>query len=452
MSPRPGAWARRFARPHDKEMLSLAVPALGALFAEPLFIAADSAIVGHLGTAQMAGLGMASAVLLNVVLLCVFLSYGTTTVVAQHLGAGRPRAGLEGGIDGMWLALLVGVAFAAMALLLAPELVHLFGSSRNAAPYAVTYLRISVVGLPSMLLVLAATGVMRGLQHVNTVLAVTVAAVAANVALNLVLVYPVGMGIAGSALGTVIAQTVAAAVLTGAVLREARALGARRRPTARGTLTAAATGFPLLMRTALMRVAVVVVAFVATAQGDTGLAAHQIAFTLWFLLAIPPEAFGIAAQSMVAKALGAAAVGQPQAIGRRAVALGLASGIGLAIVIVVLRPVFVPLFTRDPAVREIALSLVLVVAATQPVGAMLYVIDDVLIGAGDGRFLAWSSLVALAAFLPLAWLVLAKKEGVVALWGALAVWLVVRFACVAWRFSTDAWLQRGPVVLSGRAG
>lgn len=452
MSPQPKPWARRFMGPHDKEMLSLAAPALGALFAEPLFIAADSAIVGHLGTAQMAGLGMASAVLLNVVLLCVFLSYGTTTVVARHIGAGSPRAGVEGGIDGMWLALVVGLALVAVALPLAPQIVHLFGSSRNAAPYAVTYLRISLVGLPSMLLVLAATGVMRGLQHVNTVLAVTVCAVGANVALNLVLVYPVGLGIAGSALGTVLAQTAAAAVLAGAVLREARRLGARIRPTGRGTLTAAAAGVSLLMRTALMRVAVVVVAFVATAQGDTGLAAHQIAFTLWFLLAIPPEAFGIAAQSMVAKALGAAAVGQPQAIGRRAVAWGLASGLGLAIVILVLRPAYVPLFTRDPAVREIAFSLVLVVAATQPVGAMLYVIDDVLIGAGDGRFLAWSSLAALTAFLPLAWLVLAKRSGVVALWGALAVWLIVRFACVAWRFSTGTWVRRGQPVSGGSAG
>ena len=452
MSARPRPWARRLAGPHDKEMLTLAAPALGALFAEPLFLAVDSAIVGQLGTAQMAGRGVASAVLLNVVLLCVFLAYGTTTVVARDIGAGRPRAGLEGGIDGMWLGLLVGGAFAAVALLMAPELVHVFGSSAGAAPYAVTYLRTSVVGLPSMLLVLAATGVMRGLQRVNTVLAVTVTALAANVALNFVLVYPVGMGIAGSALGTVIAQTGAAAVLAGAVHREARRVGARTRPTAGGILSAAATGVPLLLRTALMRVAVVVVAFVATAQGDTGLAAHQIAFTLWFLLAIPPESFGIAAQSMVARALGATAAGQPRAIGRRAVVWGFASGSCLALLVVVLRPAFVPLFTRDPAVREIALTLVLVVAATQPVGAMLYVIEDILIGAGDGRFLAWSSLAALAAFLPLAWLVLAERRGVVALWGALGVWLVVRFACAAWRFWTDEWIGRDPRVLGGRAG
>ncbi|MDU0313108.1 MATE family efflux transporter [Phycicoccus sp. M110.8] len=433
-------------------MLSLAAPALGALFAEPLFLAVDSATVGHLGTAQMAGLGVASAVLLNVVLLCVFLAYGTTTVVARDIGAGRPRAGLEGGIDGMWLGLLMGGAFACVALPMAPELVQVFGSSARAAPYATTYLQISATGLPSMLLVLAATGVMRGLQHVNTILTVTVTALAANVALNFVLVYPAGMGIAGSALGTVIAQTGAAAVLAGAVLREARRRGARTRPTAKGVLAAAITGVPLLLRTALMRVAVVVMAFVATAQGDRGLAAHQIAFTLWFLLAIPPEAFGIAAQSMVAQAVGATAAGHPRAIGHRAVAWGLASGVCLALLVVVLRPAFVPLFTRDPAVREIALTLVLVVAATQPVGAVLYVIEDVLIGAGDGGFLAWSSLVALAGFLPLAWLVLARREGVVALWGALCAWLVVRFACAAWRFASDGWIERDPRVRAGRAG
>ncbi|MFZ5851105.1 MAG: MATE family efflux transporter, partial [Actinomycetota bacterium] len=203
--PRP-----RLRHPQDREILRLAVPALGALVAEPLFVLADSAIVAHLGTPQLAGLGVAGTALTTVVNLCVFLAYGTTAAVARRLGAGDEAGALRQGLDGTWLAAGLGLALLAVGELLTPRVVAAFGTSAAVAPYAETYLRVALAGLPGMLIVLAATGVLRGLQDTRTPLAVAAVAAVVNVLLNLVLVFGLGLGVAGSALGTTLVQTGAA--------------------------------------------------------------------------------------------------------------------------------------------------------------------------------------------------------------------------------------------------
>ena len=433
--------SRTLARPIDRELIRLALPALGALAAEPVFLMADSAIVGHLGTAQLAGLSVASAVLLNAVMLCIFLAYGTAATVARRAGSGDVRAALTQGIDGIWLAVTIGVALAAIGLPLAPTLVHAFGTSDLATPYAVVYLRISLLGVPSMLVVLAATGVMRGLKDTRTPLVVTSVAAVANIVLNLLLVYPAGLGVAGSALGTVLAQSGAAACLAAVVVRRARGAGAPLRPDRAGVLSAARAGVPLIARTALLRLALLWMTFVATAQGDVALASHQIAYTLWFLLAMPPEAFAIAGQAMVGHALGAGDRDDARAIARHAIRWGVGVGLAFAALLVALRAVYLPLFTSDPAVQDLAWSLAVVVAATQPVGAAVYVLDAILIAAGDGRYLAWTMLVAGLLFVPLAGVVLVTGAGVVALWWALVGWLLARLVTIWLRYRSGSWLR-----------
>lgn len=205
--PRPGPDLRRRAnRAQDREILRLAVPAFFALVAEPLFILADAAIVGHLGTPELAGLGIAGAVLTTLVNLCVFLAYATTASVARLVGAGDRRGAIRQGVDGVWLAALVGAGLLVVGAVTAPWVVDAFDASATAAPHATTYLRISSLGIPAMLIVLAATGVLRGLQDTRTPLVVAVAGFGANLVLNLALVYGADLGIAGSAWGTVIAQ------------------------------------------------------------------------------------------------------------------------------------------------------------------------------------------------------------------------------------------------------
>ncbi len=358
---------RSTRRAHDREILRLAVPAFGALVAEPLFLLADSAIVGHLGTPQLAGLGVSGALLATAVSVCVFLAYGTTASVARRVGAGDLRAAIAQGVDGIWLALGLGTLLAVALAVAGRPLVAAFGTSADATPYALTYLYVSLPGLPAMLVVLAATGVLRGLQDTRTPLVVAAVGASANVGLNVALVYGAGLGIAGSALGTVLAQAGMATAFLVVVVRGAQREGASLRPDLPGIRAAGRAGVPLVVRTVTLRAALLLMTYVATATGTVAIAAHQVAFTIWLFLSLMLDAVAIAGQAIVGRYLGAADVPGTRAATRRMVEWGALSGVLLGVALVVLRFAFVPLFTDDPAVRSL-LAEVLVVAARVPAG------------------------------------------------------------------------------------
>ncbi|MEU1274390.1 MATE family efflux transporter [Streptomyces sp. NPDC005799] len=430
-------------RQHDREIVALAVPAFGALVAEPLFVMADSAIVGHLGTAQLAGLGVASALLTTAVSVFVFLAYATTAAVARRVGAGDLQAAIRQGMDGIWLALLLGAAVIAAVLPTAPALVNLFGASDTAAPYGSTYLRISALGIPAMLVVLAATGVLRGLQNTKTPLYVAVAGFVANAGLNAGLVYGAGLGIAGSAWGTVTAQCGMAAVYLTVVVRGARRHGASLRPDLGGIRASAQAGVPLLVRTLSLRAILMIATAVAARLGDADIAAHQIVLSLWSLLAFALDAIAIAGQAIIGRYLGAEdARGARQAC-RRMVEWGIAVGIVLGALVVIARPVFLPLFTNDPAVRDAALPALVIVALSQPICGIVFVLDGVLMGAGDGPYLAGAMLTTLAVFAPVALLVPTLGGGLTALWAAMTLMMAVRMLTLWLRARSGRWLVTG---------
>ncbi|MFC9226848.1 MATE family efflux transporter [Streptomyces hygroscopicus] len=437
--------ARSTLRHHDREIIALALPAFGALVAEPLFVMVDSAVVGHLGTAQLAGLGVAAALLATAVNIFVFLAYATTAAVARRVGAGDVPGAIRQGMDGIWLALLLGAAVIAAALPTAPALVDLFGASDTASPYAVTYLRISTLGIPAMLVVLAATGVLRGLQDTRTPLYVAVGGFGANAALNAALVYGAGLGIAGSAWGTVIAQNAMAAVYLTVVIRGARRHGTSLGPDAAGIRASAHAGAPLLIRTLSLRAVMLIATAVAARLGDTDIAAHQIVLTLWNLLAFALDAIAIAGQAIIGRYLGAGDEEGARAACRRMVHWGIASGIVLGLLVVASRPLFIPLFTTDPAVRDALLPALLVTALVQPVSGVVFVLDGVLMGAGDGPYLAWAMIATLAVFAPVALLVPWLGGGLTALWCTMALMMSVRMATLWLRSRSGRWIVTGAV-------
>jgi putative MATE family efflux protein len=430
-------------RRHDREIITLAVPAFGALVAEPLFLMVDTAVVGHLGTAQLAGLGVASALLVTAVSVFVFLAYATTAAVARRVGAGDLRAAIRQGIDGIWLSLLLGIAVVAVVMPTAPTLVALFGSSDTAAPYATTYLRISALGIPAMLVVLAATGVLRGLQDTKTPLYVAVAGFVANGALNAFLVYGVGLGIAGSAWGTVIAQLGMAVAYLWVVIRGARRHGASLRPDADGIRASAQAGLPLLVRTLSLRAVLIIATAVAARLGDEDIAAHQIILSLWSLLAFALDAIAIAGQAIIGRYLGAGDAQGAREACRRMVQWGIATGSVLGLLVLLARPLFIPLFTDDPAVQKAALPALIVVALAQPVSGIVFVLDGVLMGAGDGPYLARAMLLTLAVFVPAALLVPALGAGLTALWGAMTLMMATRMLTLWLRSRSGLWIVTG---------
>lgn len=430
-------------RRHDREIIALAVPAFGALVAEPLFVMVDSAIVGHLGTPQLAGLAVAAALLTTAVSIFVFLAYATTAAVARRVGAGDLPSAIRQGMDGIWLAILLGLAVIVVALPLAPWIVEAFGASETAAPYATTYLRISSLGIPAMLVVMAATGVLRGLQNTRTPLYVAIGGFAANGALNAGLVYGAGLGIAGSAWGTVIAQIGMAVAYLVVVVRGARRHGASLRPDAAGIKASARAGVPLLVRTLSLRAVLLIATAVAARLGDTDIAAHQIVLSLWSLMAFALDAIAIAGQAIIGRYLGAGDTKGAREACHRMVQWGIVSGVVLGALIVLTRPLFVPLFTSDRSVQDTLLPALLVVALTQPVAGVVFILDGVLMGAGDGTYLAWAMLVTLAVFAPAALLVPALGGGLTALWGAMALMMLVRMATLWLRARSGTWMVTG---------
>ena len=434
-----------FRHPHDPEILRLAVPAFGALVAEPLFLLTDSAIVGHLGTASLGALGVAGQILSTFVSVCVFLAYGTTASVARQIGAGNLREAVRQGIDGIWLATVIGIVVIAVGWPLTPELVHAFGASAAVAPQAGTYLHISLLGAPGMLIVLAGTGVLRGMQDTRTPLYVSVGMFTLNGALGALFVLGFGWGIAGSAWGTVLAQTGGAIVYAAAVARGARRHGAPLRPDAKGLRASAGAGLNLMIRTLSLRIVLVIGTTVAARMGDAQIAAHQIASNIWSLLAFALDAIAIAGQAITGRYLGADDVAGARSATRRMIEWGIACGVLFGLLVLAARPWLPAAFTSDPVVRSQLLAALVVVALLEPIAGAVFVLDGVLIGAGDQGYLAVAGVIQTVAFLPAAWLVHAYGGGLVALWLAIGLWMAVRLVTLGLRARRDAWLVTGAV-------
>jgi len=442
----PGARAR--LAPLDREILALALPALGALVAEPLFVLVDSAVVGRLGTPQLAGLALASNLLVTVVGLCIFLAYATTASVARMLGAGREKEALQEGVDGMWLALGIGVALGIVAWFSAPAAVSAMGGTGEVAEHAVAYIRASAVGLPGMEVVLAATGVLRGLKDTRTPLVVASAGAVANAVINVVLVWGLDLGIAGSGLGTAVSQLGMATALTVVVVRGARRRGASLRPHAGGILANAAAGVPLLIRTASLRGAILLTVAVATRLGDVTLAGHQIVSGLWGLAAFALDALAIAAQALVGHELGARDTARVRAVLRRCLRWGVAAGAVLGIAMAAAGWWIAPLFNPDDGVRAAAAAGLAVTGLLLQMAGWVFVLDGVLIGAGDGRYLAVVGMLTLAVYVPAALAVQAwappGAAGLAWLWAAFAgVFMAARAVTTGWRARGERWIVAG---------
>jgi putative MATE family efflux protein len=432
----------------DRQILGLAVPALGALVAEPLFVLVDSAVVGRLGTTELAGLSLASTLLVTVVGLCVFLAYATTAAVARRSGAGDRAGALQMGVDGLWLAAGLGVLLAAVTLLVAPWAVGALGATGDVADQATTYLRASAPGLPGMLLVLAATGALRGLRDTRTPLVVAGAGAAVNAVLNVVLVHGAGLGIAGSGLGTAATQLGMGAVLVAVVVRGARAAGASLAPAVGGVVAGIRAGTPLLLRTLSLRAAILLTVWVATGLGPVALAGHQVVNAVWGFVAFALDALAIAAQALVGHALGAGDVPLVRALLRRTLAWGVGAGAVLGAVTGAAGWWLSAAFTSDLDVRHAVTVSLVVAAVLMPMAGWVFVLDGVLIGAGDGRFLAGAGMLTLVAYLPVALAVRAWAPegwaGLAWLWAAFAgVFMLARAATTGWRARGDRWMVTG---------
>lgn len=429
--------------PFDRDIARLAIPAVGALAAEPLYVLTDTAIVGRIGTAQLGGLAVAATVVVTGYSLFIFLAYGTTATVARLVGAGEVRRAAHQGVQALWLAAGIGTVLAIVGFVLAPPAVRLMGAGPEVAPFALTYLRISMLGVPSLMFVLAGTGYLRGLQNTRTPLVIAVTSVAANLAVELVLVFGLDTGIAGSAWSTVIAQSGAAVAYLAVTGRHVRSAGVGLRPEPAALRNLARISRDLFIRTAALRASLTVATAVAARIGVVELAAHQVAFEIWSFLALLLDAIAIAGQAMVGRLLGAGDRAGARAVSRRMVEWGVATGVLFAGLMVSLSRVLPAIFTDDAEVARIASFLLLWVAVLQPLNAVVFVLDGVLIGAGDLRYLARAMTVAAVCFVPAALAVNVIDLGIGWLWAAIALLMAARLVALGARWNRGKWAVVG---------
>ncbi|WP_053387570.1 MATE family efflux transporter [Leucobacter japonicus] len=444
----PTTAARDDRRRIDRSIAHLAVPALGALIAEPLFLIVDSALIGHLGAEPLAGLAVAGAVLQTAVGLMVFLAYATTPLVARRRGAGDLRGAVQAGIDGLWLALGIGLVVGGALWVASRPIVIAFGTATGTAEQALAYLTVSCLGIPAMLVVFAASGLLRGLQDTRTPLAVAAIGFTVNALLNWWFIYGLGLGIAGSAWGTVVAQWSMVVVYLWVIAGHARRAGASLLPHRDGLSHAGRSGGWLFIRTVGLRAATLATVFAATSHGTVATAGYQIVFTIFSTAAFALDALAIAAQALVGDALGASNASRARAVVRRIMFWGVGCGVVIGGVLALSSPVIGRVFTDDPSVIAILPAAMLVLGVSLPLGGYVFVLDGVLMGAGDARYLAWTSLVNLATYLPILWaltvLVPSGTPALIALTiGFAVVFMGARALTLGIRARGDRWVRLG---------
>ncbi|MBG0717105.1 MATE family efflux transporter [Microbacterium sp. 2C] len=432
----------------NREILRLAVPALGSLIAEPMFLIVDSALVGHLGVVPLAGLGIASAVLQTIVGLMVFLAYSTTPAVARRFGAGEHTGAVRAGIDGLWLALALGTVLAVVGSLTTPWLVSLFGADAAVSEQAVIYLQLSMWGLPAMLIVFAATGLLRGMQDTVTPLWIAGLGFGLNALLNWLFIYGFGWGIAGSAAGTVVAQWSMVGAYAFVVGQLARQHEASVLPQREGLRGSARAGWWLFLRTVSLRIAFLATVYVATGLGTDELAGWQVAFTIFSTAAFALDALAIAAQALVGRGLGADDEPFVRRVLGRTVAWGAWFGVLVGGLIAALSGVIGLVFTGSHDVAALVQPALLVLAVAQPVCGVVFVLDGVLMGAGDARYLAIAGGLNLVPYVPaLVAVWIAHPTGAEGLaWLAVCffgVYMLARLGTLGWRIRRSAWLTAG---------
>ncbi|MEM7337346.1 MAG: MATE family efflux transporter [Actinomycetota bacterium] len=433
----------RLRSPYDRDIARLAIPALGTLVAEPLYVLADTAIVGRIGTQELAGVALATAVLLSVHSLLIFLAYGTTGIISRLIGADDEAAAARVAIQSLWLAALLGVMFSVFLWFTGGWFLRLLGGRGGALEFGQLYLDISLIGLPFLLLALAAGGTFHGRQNTRTPLMIAVTAALANLVIELVLVFGLGFGVGGSAASTVIAQVGAAAVFCWRVIGWAQSRGASLAPVGAELVRLFVAGNPLMLRTLALRGSFTLATAVAARIGEPELAAHQVGLQIWGTLALALDAVAIAGQALTGRFLGAGDGTRAKAAAQRMIEIDVALGVVAGAVILAARPLIARVFTTDPEVIAAITAVLVWVAIAEPVNGYVFALDGVLIGAGDLRYLGRSMAVVALAFGAIVWVTLRFEPSLDRLWAALSVFMVLRAVALWWRWRSDSWVVLG---------
>lgn len=425
-----------------RRLLGLAVPALGVLAAEPLYVLVDTAVVGHLGAVPLAGLSLGGTLFTLVSTQLTFLSYGTTARTARLHGAGRRAEAVSEGVQATWLGISVGAVLLVLAQLLAVPLAELLAGPGPVADAASSWLRVAVCGAPMVLVTMAGNGWMRGVQDTVRPLRYVLAGNGVSAVLCPLLVYPVGWGLEGSAVANLVGQSIAAALFIRALVVERVPL----RPLPPQMRAQLGLGRDLVLRTLAFQACFLSATSVAARTGAETAAAHQVVWQLWTFLSLVLDSLAIAAQSLVGAALGAGSAPRAKSIARQITWYGLGFGILLGGLFAALARVLPALFTADAAVLAVVPSAWWFFVGLQPIAGVVFALDGVFLGAADAAYLRTATILsAVIGYLPMIWLSLAFDWGLVGIWTGLSLFMVLRLITLLLRARSGRWAVVGAV-------
>lgn len=427
-----------------RRILGLALPALGVLAAEPVYLLLDIAVVGHLGALALAGLAVGGLILAQVSTQLTFLSYGTTARASRLYGAGRERDAVGEGVQATWLALGIGTALVAIVQLFAGPIARLIAGSGDIAVEAERWLRIAVFGAPLILVAMAGNGWMRGVQNTLRPLQFVLAGQVLSAVLCVLLVHGVAGAprweLAGSAVANVAGQALSAALFVAVLLRS----GVPRRPRPAVMRAQLVLGRDLILRSLAFQACFLSAAAVASRFGAAAVAAHQVVLQLWNFVALTLDSLAIAAQTLVGAALGRGEIRGADRLAWRLTRWSAVFAAVLALAFAAGSAVVPTLFTDDAGVLDQASVAWWFFVGIIPVAGVVFALDGVLLGAGDAAFLRTATLAcALIGFLPLIWSSLVWDWGLAGIWTGLTVFMVLRMFAVLWRTASGRWAIAG---------
>ena len=427
------------ARSVDRRIRSLAVPALGALAVEPVYVAVDTAIIGHVGTSELAGVALAATVLSIVVAGSNVLAYGATERIARFRGQGDAAGAGRIATQSLWVAIAAAAVLTPLVATAGRFITRLVETDPDTASHAVRYLWISSLGLPAVLGVMAAQGICRGHGDYRTPLIILAVSNGVNVVVELLLVVVAGLSVTGSALSTVIAQWLAALWF----IRRVRGYvgpSRQRAPNLSVMADLSRVSGALTLRVGSMLVVLSGSTVLAGRSGTGVLAAHQIVMGAFILLALILDALALPAQTLVAEARGSGEQQLAALISRRVYTLSLITGVVLCVGLVLGAGPIATIFSSDPLVVDVAGDGLRILAIGLIPGAVAFAGDGILIGSGDFSFLAVASVVHSVAMVTAVALTGLGAPQLWAIWLLFGGWLVLRAGTVAMR--TYALLSR----------
>jgi|TARA_B100000959_G_C14942935_1_gene608630 putative MATE family efflux protein len=427
----------------DKQLLKLAVPALGALLAEPLYVLADTAVVGHLGTSSLGGLGVSSSALLLIYGLCFFLAYGTTATIARLAGAKEERKAASQIVQSIWLAVMTGLFLGTIVFLFSTQLLKAMGANGDLLNQARIYLRVSMYGAPAMLIMLAGVGYLRGVKDTVRPLWVSVGTAVLNLVLELVLIYRFKMGIGASAAATVVAQWTGAGIYLFWIAKAIRPHQVSLVPRFALLKRLLQISVQLFMRNLSLAGTFLFATAVATRISDIDIAAHQVAFQMWFTLAMAMDAMAIAAQAMIGNLLGAGDSKEAQKVGERTIIWSVGIGVVGGGVLAATHLPLAQVFSNDPSVIALSGFLFLHVALMAPLSGVAFALDGILIGAGDHNYLAKAMTTSAIFTIPLMSLTRIWDLGIGWLWAVIWLFMGLRSVLLGARFLSGRWQVTG---------